>query len=42
MLCEIDNICKKEDINYTLFMGTLLGAVRHSGFIHWDGSSTLN
>lgn len=32
----IDNVCKKHDLEYILCYGTLLGAVRHKGFIPWD------
>lgn len=36
LLRFIDNVCKKYKLEYCLTYGTLLGAIRHKGFIPWD------
>lgn len=36
VLAEIDSVCKRHGLRYFAEWGTMLGAVRHKGFIPWD------
>lgn len=36
LLAQFDSVCRRHGIRYQLGYGTLLGAVRHKGFIPWD------
>lgn len=41
MMLRIDDICRAHKLNYYLMGGSLIGAVRHKGFIPWDDDIDL-
>ena len=41
LLQEVDRICRKYKIHYNMVGGTMLGAIRHGGYIPWDDDADL-
>ena len=41
LLFKLDEVCKKYNLKYWLDGGSLLGAIRHKGFIPWDDDVDL-
>ncbi len=41
ILTAIDETCKKHNLTYYIIAGTMLGAVRHKGFIPWDDDADI-
>lgn len=42
MLIEFDRVCRANNIDYRISSGTMLGAVRHGGFIPWDDDADIS
>ena len=36
-LQAVDAVCKARGLRYYIWAGTMIGAIRHKGFIPWDG-----
>lgn len=36
ILCQFDSFCRQNNLKYSLAYGSLIGAIRHGGFIPWD------
>lgn len=41
LLKEIDQLCRENDVEYYLVGGSLIGAMRHKGFIPWDDDADI-
>ncbi len=41
ILMKIDQLCRCNNLKYSLAYGTLLGAIRHKGFIPWDDDADI-
>lgn len=41
ILVAFDKVCKEHNLRYYLWAGTMLGAVRHGGFIPWDDDADV-
>ncbi|MHA7967357.1 LicD family protein [Paenibacillus sp. CAU 1782] len=41
MLAEVDRLCRLHSINYAMIGGTMLGAIRHKGYIPWDDDADI-
>ncbi len=41
LIAEVDRVCRANNIKYSIFCGTMLGAVRHQGYIPWDDDADI-